>query len=310
MRPLLAIAANDVDQSGILVEQVLPEAWISARLGEESYRASGDGRFWGRLSRSGRSEIIVRGSVTVDVELPCARCLRPTASSVRGEVSLLLKERPGAAEFSRIGERWPAREKQPKAHRAAEYEFTSEEADVDEYDGEVVILDDFIREAILLELPNFPLCSESCTGIWPDLVDAVRGPGSEPARTVVEESRDAADGNTQRETVGRLARHPFGTESRSHGKSRGTNPFEALLHLRPSLAKGIEAGPLEDTPPTPQPINPIVAHRERKAVTKAAVTKATKTKKHDKRLSSTHASPGRHTSAKKARRAEKKSKRP
>jgi uncharacterized protein len=30
-----------------------------------------------------------------------------------------------------------------------------------------VILDGFIREALLLELPNFPLCSETCPGIRP-----------------------------------------------------------------------------------------------------------------------------------------------
>src|SRR5262249_11349841 len=48
-----------------------------------------------------------------------------------------------------------------------EYEFTAEEADLDTYDGETVVLDAFVREAILLEMPNFPLCSEACPGIGP-----------------------------------------------------------------------------------------------------------------------------------------------
>jgi uncharacterized protein len=48
-----------------------------------------------------------------------------------------------------------------------EYEFSSDEADEDTYDGETVVLDPFIREAILLEVPNFPLCSEACPGIRP-----------------------------------------------------------------------------------------------------------------------------------------------
>lgn len=54
------------------------------------------------------------------------------------------------------------KEKEPE-----EYEFTSEEADSDTYDGDTVVLDTFIREALLLEMPNFPLCSDTCPGIRP-----------------------------------------------------------------------------------------------------------------------------------------------
>ena len=67
-----------------------------------------------------------------------------------------------------------------KAARKAkdpEYEFAPEEAEHDTYDGETVVLDDFIREALLLELPNFPLCSEACPGIRP----AEPAPGVEPS---------------------------------------------------------------------------------------------------------------------------------
>ena len=40
------------------------------------------------------------------------------------------------------------------------------------YDGETVVLDDFVREAILLEIPIFPLCSEDCPGIRPQALQA------------------------------------------------------------------------------------------------------------------------------------------
>jgi uncharacterized protein len=43
----------------------------------------------------------------------------------------------------------------------------AEEADTDTYEGEEVVLDGFIREAILLESPIFPLCSEACKGLRP-----------------------------------------------------------------------------------------------------------------------------------------------
>lgn len=48
-----------------------------------------------------------------------------------------------------------------------ETEFDAEDADIDTYEGEEVVLDRFVREAILLESPIFPLCSEACEGIRP-----------------------------------------------------------------------------------------------------------------------------------------------
>lgn len=62
--------------------------------------------------------------------------------------------------------------KKPKKDEEEEYEFSSEEADTDSYDGETVVLDDFIREALLLEVPSFPLCSEDCPGIRPSAKQA------------------------------------------------------------------------------------------------------------------------------------------
>jgi uncharacterized protein len=61
-----------------------------------------------------------------------------------------------------------------------EYEFSSEEAEVDEYDGERVVLDSFVREALLLELPSFPLCSEACPGI-DDAPSLGHVPAAEPS---------------------------------------------------------------------------------------------------------------------------------
>jgi uncharacterized protein len=61
-----------------------------------------------------------------------------------------------------------------------EYEFTAEEAEVDEYDGERVVLDAFVREALLLELPSFPLCSETCPGI-DDAPSVGHAPAAEPS---------------------------------------------------------------------------------------------------------------------------------
>jgi len=302
VRYLVAIAANDIDQAGILIDEVVPKEWIEARLADETYHALSDGRFWGRLSRSGKLDVVVRGSVTAEVEMPCARCLGPTKNPIKGEISLLLKCRPGSTEFSRIGERWPAREKHPKGHRSAEYEFTSEEAEVDEYDGEVVILDDFVREVILLELPNFPLCSESCTGISAEFEDVVRGMGSGPggsSKGQVDRHRAAPPRSTGQ--VGLESKSGRGPAS----LGSGVNPFEALIHLRPTLARGQDIDGAPELA-TPAPSLPVPLDRSRRKDFKAA-SKATK--KNDTKITSTHAAPGRHAPAKKSVRADKRSKR-
>jgi uncharacterized protein len=148
---LLAFSAHDIDAAGLAVDAALPPVWLDAELAEASLTAKAPGRVSGRLSRSG-NEIVVRARVRSSLTTPCARCLEPAAVEIDTDLSLLLRpEGPAAG---------------TKA-KAPEYEFTSAEADTDSFDGETVVLDGFVREAILLELPNFPLCSEGCPGIGP-----------------------------------------------------------------------------------------------------------------------------------------------
>jgi uncharacterized protein len=137
---------------------------------------------------------VVRGRVHATLTTPCARCLDPTAVDVDTELSLLLQvETPapknGAAAGKAAAAKAPAGKHAAPDHalekpakgkaKDEEYEFSSSEADVDTYDGETVVLDGFVREAVLLEVPNFPLCSEGCPGIRPAAASA---PEAEAAR--------------------------------------------------------------------------------------------------------------------------------
>lgn len=212
MQPIIVVAANDIDASGIRLEVELPVSWLKERAAEADGTANEPGRFEGRLSRSGRADIVVRGRVRASVELPCARCLKGVLVPIDTELGLLLKPRaPEAGKPNGKPAGTPstgdAQGKKAKRRKAPEpeYEFTAEEADVDTYDGEKVVLDGFVREAILLELPSFPLCSEACPGI------------EEPA----------SEGLSGLRTPGSPV--PAAAESRS-GTAR-PNPFEALRHL-------------------------------------------------------------------------------
>jgi uncharacterized protein len=180
--PLLVYPANDIDTAGIAVDAELPAAWLDAELADAEARGRAAGRVTTRLSRSG-DEIVVRGRVKAALEVPCARCLAPAAVDVDTELSLLLRPAPSASPaHGRAAGREGGKEasKRPHAHDTRtngrprterddepEYEFSAAEAEHDTYDGETVVLDSFVREALLLELPNFPLCSEACPGIGP-----------------------------------------------------------------------------------------------------------------------------------------------
>lgn len=152
----IKFAAAQVDVDGLPFEAELSRKWLDHMLKDAGMRGSEQseaGSVRGRLSRSGR-DIVVRGKIRTAVEVDCVRCLRPAEINVRAELALLL--RPATRAELR------ARQKAPGVQ---EYEFNAHEAEIDTYDGENVVLDDFVREAIILEVPSFPLCRESCPGI-------------------------------------------------------------------------------------------------------------------------------------------------
>lgn len=173
---LIVVQANDIDTTGLDVANELPVDWLKTQLAEADATAKVPGRFTGRLSRSGKADIVVRGKLTAEVRMPCARCLAETKHAVATELSLLLRPRPiakGHKSSERRGaDATPRNGGGSGKNRTPEYEFSAEEADLDEYDGERVVLDGFIREAILLELPSFPLCEEGCEGTYSGSEDA------------------------------------------------------------------------------------------------------------------------------------------
>lgn len=202
---LVSVNANSIDNAGVAVDAELPVAWIDAELADAETTGRAPGHLTARLSRSG-NDIVVHGQVKASVSTPCARCTEPAPVDVDTEIALLLKPVPvlhGKKAVAAAAAKASARESQkgaagqPAAGRArtggrgrggrngggdalAEYEFSAEEADTDTFDGETVVLDPFIREAILLELPNFPLCSEECAGIRAPAVPALGRSGGKP----------------------------------------------------------------------------------------------------------------------------------
>jgi uncharacterized protein len=162
-RPLLSISRKSLDEGTKELRAALPAAWLTRKFAEVAVEgdavltAKQDGKVDLRLTPSGGDNFLLQGKATATVETTCGRCLGPASLPVASNITLLLV--PDEAAVAR----------QVRGRRAkdseGEFEFDRDEADVATYDGETVVLDDLVRDEILLEIPMIPLCSETCPGM-------------------------------------------------------------------------------------------------------------------------------------------------
>lgn len=98
--------------------------------------------------RESINDIRVAGDFAARVELACARCLEPIARDVSRKFDLLY--RPLGADAGK-----------------EELSVTAAEAEVGYYQGEGVLLEDVIREQVLLSIPLKAICRDDCKGLCP-----------------------------------------------------------------------------------------------------------------------------------------------
>lgn len=89
------------------------------------------------------ADVVVRGRLTGEVEIACARCLKPVRQKLDEEITLLYVEGldPAAAEAEEV---YPLPER-----------------------GRALDLGPAVREHLLLAAPRFALCDEACRGLCP-----------------------------------------------------------------------------------------------------------------------------------------------
>jgi uncharacterized protein len=94
------------------------------------------------------AEIRVKGSLEVDMEALCDRCLEPAQYPIRTQFDLLYQ--PNTPEFA------------PEEHVA------KDEIEIGFYEGEGIVLEDIVLEQIVLALPMQKVCKPDCKGICPN----------------------------------------------------------------------------------------------------------------------------------------------
>jgi len=153
------IPVRDLTASGESFDFAVPRVWQETAFAGCEIRPVDEGRLSVRASMTGR-DVYVRGSVDLFVDTTCVRCLEPARLALSGEIQRLYVA-PSAA---------PVRAKSKMARTREDEEGDEEEEsedDLDAYDGENVVLDDAVREQVLLEVPMNPLCREDCPGLAP-----------------------------------------------------------------------------------------------------------------------------------------------
>jgi len=93
-------------------------------------------------------DIRIAGELRAKLESACARCLEPVVQDVARKFDLLY--RPQGSDAGR-----------------EEISVTAAEAEVSYYQGEGLLLEDVLREQILLALPLKAICREDCKGLCP-----------------------------------------------------------------------------------------------------------------------------------------------
>lgn len=114
------------------------------------------------LRASGRAELVeehhgknkvikdirLRGRMSTGLELQCARCLEPVPQDLARDFELLY--RPLGTDAGRD-----------------ELSVTDAEAEIGYYQGEGILLEDVLREQVLLALPLKVTCQANCRGLCP-----------------------------------------------------------------------------------------------------------------------------------------------
>ena len=94
-----------------------------------------------RLFRQGEDNVYVTADIETKISVECGRCITAFAVDITTTLELLFSVGSESSEESEADERY--------------------------YDGETLDISEDVRQALVLEIPAWPLCSETCEGLCP-----------------------------------------------------------------------------------------------------------------------------------------------
>lgn len=143
----LEIMLSELEQGPIRIERDIPVEWLLKRMSSCEYSAA-------PKSAKARLEVLpsgggflIRGEVAAQIESRCGTCLKDITIEMAPDISAYLVPKADAMkEFE-------------------DYELTPEDLDREYFDGDTIVLDEIIGDAIMLEMPMNPKCIGECEGL-------------------------------------------------------------------------------------------------------------------------------------------------
>lgn len=142
--PEFVLHVKDIDDAGKDYAFAVSQAWMQQVLGDTDLRPGGqdDGQLRLHAQANGL-EILVTGHLRAGLQTDCVRCLAPVPVDVD-------------APFTALMVPTGARNLPP------ELELTAEDLDLATYEGSDIVLDDIVREYLVLEAPMQAHCAAPC----------------------------------------------------------------------------------------------------------------------------------------------------
>jgi uncharacterized protein len=169
----MLVHLDDILPEGIEIEVCLDPEDPAVR--EMSVRGPVVGSF--KIRKTGQ-QVLVRGSVSGEVLLTCARCLSDYGAGISEQVDVELR---------------PVMDLEKTAQ---ESELGSEDLNVEFFRGDSLDLGHLAAEQISLSIPMKPLCRDDCSGICPECgIDKTQGtcgcePGTDPRWSALKDLKD------------------------------------------------------------------------------------------------------------------------
>lgn len=143
-KPYLEIKLSELDQGDIRIDCDIPIEWLQERMTFCEYSViprSANAMLTAQTTGNG---VFIHGWIRSVFETQCGTCLKTLLLNIAPEISTYLV---------------------PKAEAAKEFgdtELTPEDLDREYYEGDTIVLDEIIGDAIMLEMPMNPKCEGAC----------------------------------------------------------------------------------------------------------------------------------------------------
>jgi len=156
----MRVNIDEIKEAGLLrsfdvAREQIDEMIAGDRAG---YRARGPAHVEAKLARLDR-RVRVEGHAKAELTAACGRCLGPVSLDIPVDFDLTLVP---ADEYAGA-----ARDGNDTSTGPTAGSFDLDDAEEETYSGKVIDLDPILREQLVLALPGYPVCTESCKGLCP-----------------------------------------------------------------------------------------------------------------------------------------------